>query len=56
MANEQNYTIVLLQNNNQALEQFACPKCHNDDMDTLEIDENDEVKCLDCGNEFIINA
>jgi formylmethanofuran dehydrogenase subunit E len=52
MANEQNYYMVLLHNDNAVSEKLACTKCHNDDMDTLQIDDNDNVTCLDCGNKY----
>ena len=51
MANESNYTMVLLHNDNQVDEKQACPNCHNDDMDTLEIDD-DDVTCLECGHKY----
>ncbi len=50
MANEQSYTVKLMSKPNQVDESCICPKCHNDDMDTLEIHEDDTVKCLECGN------
>ena len=53
MANESNYTIVMMHNPNQVIEKFSCPNCHNDDMDTLAIDD-DTVTCLDCGTEYNI--
>ena len=54
MANESNYTIVLLHNDNQVEEKQVCPKCHNDNVDTLEIDDGDCVTCLECGHEYQI--
>lgn len=53
MANESNYTIVLLYNDNQVPESLACPNCHQDDMDMLQIDD-DTVTCLDCGHVYTI--
>ena len=41
MANEENYTMVFL-HDNTVDDKFACPKCHNNDVDTLEIDEQAE--------------
>jgi transcription elongation factor Elf1 len=52
MANEENYRVEILHNPNAVPECFACPVCHNDDMDTLEIHEDDTVTCLDCGNVY----
>ena len=55
MANERNYTMVILHNDNAVPEHLACPNCHNDDMDTLEINpDTGEVKCLECGKEYKI--
>ena len=41
MANEENYTMVFL-HDNTVDDKFACPKCHNNDVDTLEIGEQAE--------------
>ena len=38
MAGEFNHTIVLLHNDNEVEEKQACPKCGNDNMNTMEID------------------
>ncbi len=54
MANEQNYTVKVLHNPNEVIECFACPKCHNDDMDTLIIDDGNTVKCSECGNVYSV--
>ena len=58
MANEENYTMVFL-HDNTVDDKFACPKCHNNDVDTLEIDEQMEcatdkvlVTCTECGNKY----
>ena len=58
MANEENYTMVFL-HDNTVDDKFACPKCHNNDVDTLEIDEQagcttDKVlvTCTECGNKY----
>ena len=55
MANEQNYRVVVAKNENTVEEKFSCPNCHNDDIDTLQIDDNDNVKCLECGTEYNLN-
>ena len=59
MANEENYTMVFLHDDNTVDDKFACPKCHNNDVDTLEIDEQagcttDKVlgTCTECGNKY----
>lgn len=54
MANEGNYTIVLLPNDNKVLKYFCCPNCQNDDIDTLELNDNDTVTCLYCGTHYQI--
>ena len=54
MANESNYTIVLLHNDNEVYEKNACPGCGNVNADTLEIDDNDCVTCLACGHKYQI--
>ena len=52
MANEKNYRVVVAKNENTVEEKCSCPNCHNDEIDTLQIDDNDNVKCLDCGTEY----
>jgi formylmethanofuran dehydrogenase subunit E len=52
MANEQNYTMVLLQNENTVMENMVCSNCQNDDMDMLQIDDDDNVLCLNCQHEY----
>jgi DNA-directed RNA polymerase subunit M/transcription elongation factor TFIIS len=59
MANEENYTMVFLHDDNTVSDKFACPKCHNNDVDTLEIDEQTGcntdkvlVTCTECGNKY----
>jgi len=52
MAGESNFTIILLHNDNEVEEKQACPKCGNDNMDTLEIDDSDCVTCLECGDVY----
>jgi transcription elongation factor Elf1 len=59
MANEQNYIIEILHNDNEVDEQYACPKCGNCNVDSLEIDEQigcntdkELVTCCECGNKY----
>jgi transcription elongation factor Elf1 len=34
---------------------FACPKCHNNQVDKLEIDSDEDiVRCLNCGISYRI--
>ena len=58
MANEENYTMVFL-HDNTVDDKFACPKCHNNDVDTLDKDEQagcntnkSLVTCTECGNKY----
>lgn len=53
MANENNYTVVLMDNPNVTPE-FACPKCQNNEIDMLVLDECDNVTCLNCGYKYYI--
>ena len=52
MANEQNYTMVLLHDDNTVDDKFACPKCHCNEVDMLELHEDNTVTCLNCGNKY----
>ena len=59
MANEQNYIIEILHNDNEVDEQFACPTGGNCNTDSLEIDEQvncntdkELVTCCECGNKY----
>ena len=47
MANESNYTMVILRDDN--ITDKACPVCKNNEIDMLEIDDCDNIHCLNCG-------
>jgi hypothetical protein len=46
MANEQSYRIVLMHDPNAVTEAFACPGCHENDTDSLQINPDDTVVLL----------
>jgi hypothetical protein len=54
MANEQNYIMVLLPDQNTT-DEFPCPKCKCNDIDMLQ-NNDDNVTCLNCGEKYKIKV